>query len=41
VAAEAGDPSLLPALQKVRERFADEPYLRFAADLACQRIASA
>jgi HEAT repeat protein len=41
VLAEVGQPEALPALQATRQRFADDPYIRFAADLAIERIEAA
>jgi HEAT repeat protein len=38
VATEVGIEDLLPALDGLRERFADEPFLVFAIDIACTRI---
>jgi len=38
VATEVGTPELIPALQELRVRFAGEPFLVFAADIACSRI---
>ena len=39
--AEAGTPDTLPAIDLARQRFADDPFIGFAADLAQQRIESA
>jgi len=36
--AEVGTKEALPAIKKVKERFSDEPYIQFAADLALRRI---
>lgn len=36
--AELGTPDMIPALRALSERFADEPYLQFAAAVAIQRI---
>ena len=33
--------SFLPAIAQARQRFADDPFIGFAADLAQQRIESA
>lgn len=41
VATEAGTPEALPAIAQARQRFADDPFIGFAADLAQQRIESA
>ncbi|WP_119156628.1 HEAT repeat domain-containing protein [Caldimonas tepidiphila] len=41
LAAEVGDEAMLPALEAVRARFADEPYISFAAELAQERIRAA
>lgn len=41
VLAEAGTPEALPAVRQARERFADDPFIGFAADLAEQRMATA
>lgn len=38
VAAEVGGDALLPAIQNARSRFAGDPFIGFAADLAQQRI---
>jgi HEAT repeat protein len=38
VATEVGTIELLPALQGLRSRFPAEPFLAFAADIACSRI---
>ena len=38
VATEVGTRELLPALAALRARFADEPFLVFAVDVACSRI---
>jgi HEAT repeat protein len=38
VATEVGTEDLLPALDRLRERFADEPFLAFAIDTTCARI---
>ena len=38
VAAEVGSDALLPAIQSARARFANDPFIGFAADLAEQRI---
>jgi HEAT repeat protein len=38
VATEVGDEDVLVALQALRTRFADEPFLAFAVDIACARI---
>jgi HEAT repeat protein len=35
---EVGTEKARPALQQLKARFADEPYIRFAADLALKRI---
>jgi len=35
---EVGSEQALPALQSLKERFTDEPYIQFAADLAIKRI---
>ena len=40
-ATEAGSPETLPAIAQARQRFADDPFIGFAADLAQQRIESA
>jgi len=40
VLAEVGTPQALPALQLARQRFADDVFIGFAADLALQRIES-
>ncbi len=39
VLAEVGTPASLPALQAAARRFADDPYIAFAVDLAIARIA--
>lgn len=36
--AEIGTEEALPAIKKLKERFKDEPYIQFAADLALRRI---
>ncbi len=41
VLAEVGSPKALPALQQARKRFANDPFIGFAADLAQQRIEAA
>jgi HEAT repeat protein len=41
VAAVAGDVSLLPALEAVKARLADEPFIGFAADAAAAALAPA
>lgn len=41
VLAEAGTPEALPAVRQARERFADDPFIGFAADLAEQRMGTA
>lgn len=41
VAAEAAGPDMKPALLAARARFADQPYIVFAADLALERIEAA
>lgn len=41
VVAEVGTPAMAPAVRAVRERFANEPYIVFAADLALERIEAA
>jgi len=41
VLAEVGSAKALPALQEARKRFADDPFIGFAADLAQQRIEAA
>jgi HEAT repeat protein len=41
VAAEIGGGPLLPAVKTARSRFADDPFIGFAADLAQQRIEAA
>jgi HEAT repeat protein len=41
VLAEVGAPQALPALRAVKERFPDDDYIAFAADLAIARIESA
>jgi len=41
VATENGTATLLPALAAARQRFADEPFLVFAVDIARARIAAA
>jgi len=38
VATEVGTEDLLPALGALRARFANEPFLGFAIDVACERI---
>lgn len=38
VATEVGDSALIAALEGLRARFADEPYLAFAIDIACSRV---
>jgi len=38
VATEVGTEDLLPALDGLRDRFADEPFLVFAIDVTCTRI---
>ncbi|AGX86360.1 repeat-containing PBS lyase heat domain protein [Candidatus Symbiobacter mobilis CR] len=35
---EVGTPAALDALRKLKDRFAEEPYIQFAADLAISRI---
>ena len=40
VAAEVGTPMMAPALKAVRHRFAHEPYIVFATELALERIAA-
>ena len=35
---EVGSEQSEPALQALKERFTDEPYIQFAADLAIKRI---
>ncbi len=37
---EVGSESAVPALLALKQRFADEPYIQFAADLALTRIAA-
>lgn len=39
VLAEAGTPEQLPVLRQARQRFADDPFIGFAADLAIERMA--
>ena len=41
VLAEVGTPLAAKALGSVRQRFADDPFIGFAADLAQQRIEAA
>lgn len=41
VLAEAGTPDALPAVRQARQRFADDPFIGFAADLAEERMATA
>ncbi len=41
VLAEVGSPKVIPALKKARKRFADDPFIGFAADMAQQRIEAA
>ena len=41
VLAEVGTPQACQALQLARQRFADDPFIGFAADLAQQRIEGA
>ncbi len=41
VLAEVGNPELLPALRAARERFADDPFITFAADVALERSEAA
>jgi len=41
VLAEVGTPEALPALKLARQRFADDAFIGFAADLAVQRIEAA
>jgi hypothetical protein len=36
--AEVGSPAALEPLQQLKVRFAEEPYIQFAADLALKRI---
>ncbi|MCI4454087.1 MAG: HEAT repeat domain-containing protein [Thermodesulfobacterium sp.] len=36
--AEVGTEEAVPAIKKVKERFKDEPYIQFAADVALKRI---
>ncbi len=36
--AEVGIEDAIPAIKKVKEKFKDEPYIQFAADLALRRI---
>ncbi len=36
--AEVGNEASLPAIEKVKERFKEEPYIQFTADLAIKRI---
>jgi HEAT repeat protein len=36
--AEVGTKAALPALARLPERFPDQPFIRFAADLACKRL---
>jgi HEAT repeat protein len=38
VLAEVGSPKVIPALNEARKRFADDPFIGFAADMAQQRI---
>ncbi len=38
---EVGSPAARPSLLRLRERFADEPYIQFATDLALKRIGEA
>lgn len=38
--AEVGTPATLPAIRAVRLRFADTPFIAFAADLALRQIAA-
>jgi HEAT repeat protein len=40
VLAEVGTPAELPALRAARDRFADDAFVGFAADMAMQRIAA-
>jgi tRNA A37 threonylcarbamoyladenosine synthetase subunit TsaC/SUA5/YrdC len=35
---EVGEKNALEPLRKLKQRFADEPYIQFAADLAIKRI---
>ncbi len=39
--AEIGDEAAIPAIEAAKERFADEPYIAFAADTAISRIREA
>lgn len=39
VLAEIGDPAVIPVLQRCADRFASEPFLRFAISAAADRIA--
>ncbi|MEY4750576.1 MAG: hypothetical protein RIQ60_2790 [Pseudomonadota bacterium] len=41
VLAQLGQPEHIPTLQAVRRRFADDPFLAFAIDVAIQRIGAA
>lgn len=41
VVAEVGSPTLLSAVKSAKSRFADDPFIGFAADLAQQRIEAA
>lgn len=41
VLAETGTPAELPVLQAARERFAGDPFIGFAADMAIERIEAA
>ncbi len=41
VLAETGSPEALSAVRQARQRFADDPFIGFAADLAEQRMATA
>uniref|UniRef100_A0A7C2K288 HEAT repeat domain-containing protein n=1 Tax=candidate division WOR-3 bacterium TaxID=2052148 RepID=A0A7C2K288_UNCW3 len=36
--AEVGTEEAIPAIEKVREKFKDEPYIQFASDIALKRI---
>jgi hypothetical protein len=38
---ELGSPASHEALERLKQRFADEPYIQFAADLALKRTAKA
>ena len=41
VMAETGQPEHIDALRETRRRFADDPFIGFAADVAIERIRAA